>query len=145
MSAKSATELLGWEFDWLGCDVDDHVALFSTAGGGYVPDEVLRDTDAHGEAIDAILGRSAAINAQFVPKLGFDCTDIWKNVAERGLFVFDADVNGGPYSLIAAPLVAVRVGQLPAIVGELLRRVALRHLRFADLSVVSEQTLRPGG
>jgi hypothetical protein len=31
---KSADDILGWDVDWLARDADDHVALFSTAGGG---------------------------------------------------------------------------------------------------------------
>src|SRR5262245_52257163 len=52
VSAKSADEILGLEFDWLASDADGHVALFSTAGGGFAPDEFLSDTDAHDRAID---------------------------------------------------------------------------------------------
>src|SRR5437899_85750 len=41
MGAKSADEILGLEFDWLASDADGHVALFSTAGGGYAPEDFL--------------------------------------------------------------------------------------------------------
>lgn len=52
---KSAEEIQGLELDWLRSDADGHVALFSTAGAGFAPAEFLRDTDAHDEAIDAVL------------------------------------------------------------------------------------------
>lgn len=53
MRAKSAAEILGLEFDWLASDADGHVALFSTAGGGYTPEAFLQDTDAHDRAAPA--------------------------------------------------------------------------------------------
>lgn len=43
---KGASDIRGYEHDWPARDADDHVALFSTAGGGYAPDEFLRDTEA---------------------------------------------------------------------------------------------------
>jgi hypothetical protein len=48
------TGIDGMEADWLACDADDCVALFSTAGGGYAPREFLKDIDAHGSAIEDI-------------------------------------------------------------------------------------------
>jgi hypothetical protein len=34
---KSAIEIQGFEYDWLGVDDSGCVALFSTAGAGYAP------------------------------------------------------------------------------------------------------------
>ena len=59
MTAKSADQVLGFEYDWLASDVDGHVALFSTAGGGYAPNEFLRDTAEHDAAIELILALKA--------------------------------------------------------------------------------------
>lgn len=47
MVNKSRDEIHGLEFDWLARDADGNVALLSTAGGGYAPEEFLRDTDLH--------------------------------------------------------------------------------------------------
>jgi hypothetical protein len=44
---KSAIEILGLEYDWIGHDEDGRVALFSTAGTGYAQEAFLRGTDAH--------------------------------------------------------------------------------------------------
>lgn len=37
MTAKSADDILGLEFDWIASDADGHVARFSPAGGGMPP------------------------------------------------------------------------------------------------------------
>lgn len=65
MTAKSADDILGLEFDWIASDADGHVARFSTAGGGYAPVELLRDTDAHDAAITALLTSAARTKARF--------------------------------------------------------------------------------
>ena len=144
MSAKSADEIHGFEYDWLGSDADGHAAFFSTAGGGYAPEEFLRDTDAHDEAIEAILASPAVTDAWFAPELGPDFVNTWRFMAERGLFAFDGNFNGGPYHLAAAPVVPVQAAQLPTKAADVLRRLTFRHLRFADLSVISEQAMRHG-
>lgn len=100
---KSAEEILGLEFDWLASDADGFVALFSTAGGGYAPDEFLRDTDAYDAAIDVVLGSPASTVARFAPELPPGLKNTWRMVAERGLFAFDSDPHGGPYRMVAAP------------------------------------------
>src|SRR4051794_13176045 len=103
MGAKSAEEILGFEFDWLASDAEGHVALFSTAGGGYAPPTFLRDVQAYDDAIDAILAAPASTSTRLAPELPPHCTNTWRLVAERGLFAFDSDVHGGSYRLVAAP------------------------------------------
>ncbi|TMQ14757.1 MAG: hypothetical protein E6J90_26310 [Deltaproteobacteria bacterium] len=144
MSAKSPEEIWGTEYDWIGVDADGHVALFSTAGGGYAPREFLRDTDAHDEAISAILSLPASTTARLAPELAPQLENTWKLVAERGLFAFDADLYGGPYRVAAAPELPVRAAELPEAVAKALRGLEFRHLRFADLSVISEADLLGG-
>ncbi|TMQ13418.1 MAG: hypothetical protein E6J91_18345, partial [Deltaproteobacteria bacterium] len=78
MSAKSPEEIWGTEYDWIGVDADGHVALFSTAGGGYAPREFLRDTDAHDEAISAILSLPASTTARLAPELAPQLENTWK-------------------------------------------------------------------
>jgi hypothetical protein len=142
MGAKSAIEIVGLEFDWLASDADGHVALFSTAGGGYAPAEFLRDTDKHDTAIHAILASHASTTARFAPALppGFENT--WRLVAERGLFAFDSDLHGGPYRLVAAPDAPARAADLPARAAEVVGLLRFGHLRFANLSVVSKDLLQ---
>src|SRR5690349_17697524 len=142
MAAKTAAEIRGTEYDWLGSDGESHVALFCTAGGGYAPDAFLQDTDAHDAAIAAILALPASTRALSAPELGPDYVNTWKLVAERGLFAFDADVSGGPYYRSAVPETPVRLDQLPAAVRDVLRGLEFRHLSFSALSIIRDELLQ---
>ncbi len=144
VNSKTADEIRGTEYDWIAADADGHVALFTTAGGGYAPEEFLQDTDAHDDAIAAILASPAVTTARFSPELGTDFVNTWRLVAERGLFAYDADIYGGPYRLDAAPEVPIRIHQLPAIAARLLGRLTFQGIRFAETPVVSEETLQNG-
>ena len=42
-----AEDLLGWDFEWLACDADGHVGLFTTAGGGFMRSLLSRVQYAH--------------------------------------------------------------------------------------------------
>jgi len=143
MGPKSLLDIAGWEYDWLAADGDEHVALFSTAGGGYAPPAFLADTDAHDAAIAAILALPASTTARLAPELEPDLENTWRLVAERGLFAYDADAAGGPYQLIAAPAKPVRRSELPASVAALLASVAYPQLRFAQLDTIADETLQP--
>ncbi|WP_438002738.1 hypothetical protein WME89_27690 [Sorangium sp. So ce321] len=145
IAAKSANEILGMEFDWLASDADGYVALFSTAGGGYAPDEFLRDTDAHDAAIDVVLASPASTVARFAPELAPGLKNTWRMVAERGLFAFDSDPHGGPYRMVAAPVDPIRIADLPRRVNDIVERLKLRQVRFADQSVVPTELLQERG
>lgn len=96
MTAKTRAQVLGFEYDWLACDSNSNIALFSTAGAGYAPKEFLRNTEAHDNAIAAILALPATTLARFSPTLAPSLSNTWRLVAERGLFAFDCNPNGGP-------------------------------------------------
>ena len=113
---RSAVDVLGLEYDWLGCDESGCVALFSTAGSGYAPGAFLDDTDAHDRAIEAILALPASTEARFFPDLSPGLVNTWRLVAERGLYAYDCDPNGGPYRQVASPANPARIGTFPAIV-----------------------------
>jgi len=143
MGAKSADEIVGIEFDWLASDAEGHVALFSTAGGGYAPPDFLRDTDAHDAAIDAILARAAFTEARFAPHLSPELRNTWRMVAQRGVFAYDSDVYGGPYRLVAAPEAPIQVAELPSAAAAIVGRLMFAHLRFADSSEIHKGSLEP--
>jgi hypothetical protein len=99
---KSSENILGFEYDWIACDGADYVGFFATAGGGYAPVEFLIDTDAHDRAIQTIIAMQPRTPSVLFSEEG-DLTT-WTRMAERGLFAFDADIYGGPYRLVAAPV-----------------------------------------
>jgi len=142
MGARTGAEISGLEFDWLASDANGHVAMFSTAGGGYAPEEFLRDTDAHDNAADIILALPSYTKARFAPELGPGLKNTWQMMAERGFFAFDSDPNGGPYRLVAAPERATHVSELPRVVSDVVARLVFLHLKFSELSRISGDLLQ---
>jgi hypothetical protein len=136
--AKSAEEVSGFEYDWLGCDESGCVALFSTAGAGYAPKAFLRDTDAHDEAIQAVLALAGSTDAEFFPELPPGATNTWRLVAERGLYAYDCNPNGGPYRLVASPATPMLIGSLPVVVAEVAIPLASALLFRTQRTVSSE-------
>jgi hypothetical protein len=120
------------------------VALFSTAGSGYAPDEFLRDLHAHADAIEAILACPATTSARFSPELGPQHINTWKLAAERGLFAFDEDPSGDPYILVAAPEIPICIHQLHEAAIAVLATLRFSRLRFAGMTALSERALREG-
>ncbi len=138
---KTAEEISGLEYDWLGMDSDGHVALFSTAGGGYPPNGFLQDTEVHYAAISVLLSLPETTKAVFSPELPPHCVNAWRLAAQRGLFAFDSDLDGGPYRRVAAPELPSACEQLPAIVQAAVKSVQLQGLRFSELSEISGSRL----
>lgn len=138
--ARTAESVQGIEFDWLACDAHGHVGLFTTAGGGYAPTEFLRDTDAHDRALEVILARSRSSLALFAPAVSPGLVNTWQLAAERGLYAFDSDPNGGPYRLVAAPAVPITVRELPPDVADLISKLHLP-INFKGHSEISATLL----
>jgi hypothetical protein len=145
MGAKSADDVSGLEFDWLAGDADGNVGFFSTGGGGYAPEDFLLNTDAHDQAIDAILALPARTTVGHARQLAPTLQNTWQMMAERGIFAFDSDPNGGPYRLVASPAVPVRVAELPEAAAAVIRQLSFRHLRFTELQEVPAALLAKGG
>lgn len=140
MTPKTPADIQGLEYDWLGSDDHGCVALFSTAGAGYAPKAFLLDTDAHDVAIHAVLALPATTTTKFAPDLAPDLINTWRLVAERGLYAYDCDLNGGPYRLVAAPAVPVQVDALPPDVATVATAVRCS-LRFERTSIVTDEVL----
>lgn len=140
MASKSAAEILGIEHDWLGCDSNGHTALFSTAGAGYAPAEFLRDTDAHDIAIPEVLALPPTTEARFFPTVAPRLVNTWRLVAERGLYAYDCDPSGGPYHLVAAPVVAAKGDALPSEVVSVATTVRCPW-QFERQTVVTEEMM----
>lgn len=145
MDAKSAEEIQGFEYDWLASDADGHVALFSTAGGGFAPEEFLRDTEAHDAAIDALLASAVCTRARFAPRLLSGLENTWLLMAERGVYAFDSDPHGAPYRLVAAPEQPILIANLPEAAASVARQVSFPHLRFSVLKEISRNMLERSG
>ncbi|MEZ4306428.1 MAG: hypothetical protein R3F14_00045 [Polyangiaceae bacterium] len=140
---RSEDDVWGRELDWLAIDSEGHVAFFSTAGGGYPPEAFLEDTESHDAAIDVLLVMPPCTGVRFAPEMGPEDENTWRLAAERGLFAFDSDPNGGPYVLRAAPIEPATSASLPGSVASVANRIYFPHLRFAELLTIGEDLLKP--
>ena len=140
-TSKTAVEIEGLEYDWLGRDSSGHFALFSTAGAGYAPPEFLRDTEAHFVAIREVLELPQTTEARFFPAVAPGLANEWRLVAERGLYAYDCDPCGGPYQLVAAPVAVATEDALPPEVVRVATTVRCL-MQFERQTVVTEEMLR---
>ncbi|MBN8470715.1 hypothetical protein JYJ95_29775 [Corallococcus exiguus] len=144
MGAKTARDISGYEFDWLACDGAGHVGFFSTAGGGYAPEAFLRDTDAHSDAIEALLALPGPMKREPETQTFSPFHHTWQLMAERGVFAYDADPNGGPYQLKSAPANPIRVEDLPDSIATVARQNTLKGLDFSGLKVITGELIKTG-
>jgi hypothetical protein len=87
-----ASELSGLEFDWFAVDGEGNLALFATAGEGFLPGSVGAHHGLHSELSDSLP----------TPRSG--TPDAWNDYVALGLFVFDWALPGGPYEKRASPV-----------------------------------------
>ena len=86
--SSSAHEEQGMEFDWFARDREGHLAVFSSAGRGFIPQSVFSATVVpYNEFIASIAGRTKAA-AVLAFKENGQYHD-WKVYAEHGLFAYD--------------------------------------------------------
>ena len=140
MAQKKLIEIQGLEYDWLACDDEGHVALLSTAGGGYAPQTYLADTDLHGDAIDVLLAMPVGSEVVEAPVLQRGVENTWRDMAKRGIYAFDADFFGGPYRRLGVPTTPKKLEELPSDVLEVVALCRLK-LRFRDAAVITREEI----
>jgi hypothetical protein len=102
-------ELCGMEFDWFAADSDGNLALFATAGEGFVPKSAAKHHAQHVALSDPLP----------TPRMG--TPEVWKDYAALGLYVFDWNLPGGPYEKRESPIAEVshelraRIMAIPAL------------------------------
>lgn len=79
---NTRAELDGVEFDWFGRDRAGRLAVFATAGEGYVPEVVVA---AHGEHSEI---------AESFESSYWGSDEVWDDLAAVGLYVFDWSDGG---------------------------------------------------
>lgn len=144
MTAKTKEDIEGYEYDWIACDADGHVALFSTGGSGYAPVAFLRDIDAHDAAIDRIIAMPASTQALKCPDLGPEYANTWRDVAVRGLFAFDCDSSKGAYKRVAVPLSPAYLHDFDHSVVETAKQICLGNIRFSDVEFLTQDVVELG-
>ena len=83
--------LSGIEFDWFAVDSEGNLALIATAGEGFFPNSVFGNRAAHELLSEALPA----------PRTG--TSEVWKDYADLGLYVFDWALPGGPYERQVTP------------------------------------------
>jgi len=128
---RQVHEFSGLELDWLACDEDGFVAMFSSAGFGPVPDAAIAIADSLAEVFDRI--KALPVTGDTAPVSGRTEPDDWIAAAQRGLFAFDWAHTRNRYQIEAPPSRPVR---LDDIKDELIRQAAERvriPVRFSQL------------
>ncbi len=87
----SINDIAGREFDWYAVDASGAMAVFATAGSGFVPPSVLADIESYDRISEAI----------DTPNWGSNL--VWDDYANAGLFVFDWKLYQGPYARLRVP------------------------------------------
>jgi hypothetical protein len=106
---RQVHEFSGLEFDWLACDQDGFVAMFSSAGFGPVPEDAVHLASVRG-ALEGIM--ALPVTGQATSIGGTTTPDDWIAAAQRGLFAFDWTHARDRYQLEALPSRAVNLGDI---------------------------------
>lgn len=135
--------LWGREFDWLGTDHHGHVAVFSNAGCGPLPEtvnECLADVDAALERADELPAIGSAGNIE-------NCGDgdycFWYSYSAKGFYAYDWRVGGGPYRRLSSPTVPISIDRLPDQL-QAVARLAVFAVDFADEPEITIECLLIG-
>lgn len=134
-------DFVGIEFDWFARDAEGHVATLSTAGGGFIPPGVARFREEFETAFSTLAGLIATTRARSDVETREDRSGRWPLAVERGLFVYNAHLYGGPYRRIGVPAAPIRLDDLPAEVARVVRSVSLADVRFAEAKTLEPADL----
>jgi hypothetical protein len=118
------SDFSGIEFDWLAKDADGNIALFATAGEGFIPNSAADHHENH-----------TAIS-ESIPSPNTGTEKVWSDYAAVGLYVFDWDLPGGPYKLRAVPLKPASPELISAV--EAVPQIPRLNGRFASFNELSK-------
>ena len=117
----------GVEWDWFASDSAGRIAFLSSGGSGQVPPPLL--------AQEGIIEEFMTL-AQV-----YSDNNAWQAAAAYGLYAYDVDANGGPFSRLAVPETPKAVGDLPERFRTLVSRVVLVG-RFDQLATIRCEQFR---
>ena len=131
------------ELDWIGVDAVGVLGYFSTAGSGPIPANTARKSGIFRslpEDVLALQSRGDAIQHQAAE---WDISE-WLDVARRGLFAYDWNVEKRRYDLIARPSSPLALKDLTDARLMRLGRAVVFPIRFAQVTsfVIVEDDLR---
>ena len=134
MIRRHIHEFSNLEFDWLACDADGFVAMFSSAGFGAVPEESVPIAESLDAALDRI--KALPVTGEATSISGRTTPDDWVATARRGLFAFDWAHMRDRYQLEGLPSTPVHIDEIPDdVISNVAKRVRIP-VRFSQLSWV---------
>jgi len=123
----------GSEFDWFLVDGKKRVALCSSAGFGEVPVSVLdglTDNKHPMDEIPKLIEKTSTLGGHIVEGRGPGKCIEFKQLANRGFFVFDWKHWKGPYERILVPEVPLTIDEKGIMLPDSLRAVCVAQLDF---------------
>jgi len=132
----------GAELFWFASDSSGHVGVFSTAGFGMVPKQILSDWEKflrifcyfsfeRKESSDGVILETALAEE---PE---DELAEWLEYARKGLYAFDSPSHmTSQYERLARPNQAAFVADLPEDARDYLRRMSLSGVNFTEATTV---------
>jgi len=126
---EEANAFEGYEFDWFAQDATGSLALFSTAGWGEIPVEVIRHAEAHRAVAATIAQPSRGTSA------------VWQDYAQVGLYVFDWQHWVGPYAKEVSPAQPIAASLREEVLG--IPELPQLPLVFSEVASVRIERFRP--
>jgi len=127
----------GGEFDWFLVDGNNRVALCSSAGFGEVPVSVLdglTDENLPTNQIPKLVEQMSTLGGHETEGSGpGECME-WRQMADRGFFIFDWKHWKGPYECVLAPEVHRTIRQEATELADSLRAVHVAQLDLVQTS-----------
>ena len=105
-------EVEGVEWDWLASDLAGQVALVSSGGSGQVPSVMVEQEPLIRDFMEAVGIRIDA--------------ESWRIAADFGLYGYDVNANGGPYTRLTTPVSPKCIDDLPERFRALAHRVVVQ-------------------
>ncbi len=138
---KKLVDIAGYEYDWLLCDCEGKIAFMSTAGVGYAPVTFLENTGDYERAIDEILKLRKSTSAKKYPIVGNGCVNDWKDMAERGVYGYDAGTSEEYYELISAPKSPLFLKDLPKDLSLIIEKAQLTDVSFEHTTEITKSNI----
>ncbi len=128
-------DVRGVEFDFLVKDRNGHVALFSTAGSGDIPEEVLANPSPEPEA--SLIAAFQASGRAIPDGKGPGSCKEWLELGSLGFFVFDWNFSSGSYERVIVPSAPETIQNFTPELRQLVRvecSLCFSNVRFVELT-----------
>ena len=133
----------GIEHDWLGVDLQGHVALFTTAGYGLVHMEVDRHLADVGAALDQVGQLPVIASADVILRSAYGHYSRWHSYSAKGFYSYDwQEWTGRYYRRLSSPPFPISASQLPAEI-QAVAHFAEFPLKFADEPMIVIEYAKP--